>query len=306
VNLSFLRRFFTHLSSIFLFLTILAGALVHATGSGLACPDWPLCMGQYFPEMTGAVLFEHSHRLIAGTTGIIVWITGLLHLTSSFPFKIKLTSASLMVLIVIQAVLGGLTVLYQLPSWISTLHFLLAHVTFAGMLYISWYFIDRPSGKHDNGSRQLERLLGGASLLTLFFQMGLGAWLRHIGSKGAPPMPVCDNFPWCDPRWISAMTENYLLTYWTHRYLAVGVTLLIAATTLVVLVRKNINSVDVTICYWASIITLLQIVLGILTVRSSLSVLMAMFHTGGALILFTLLLWLNFRSQIVVGSPEEV
>jgi protoheme IX farnesyltransferase len=84
----------------------------------------------------------------------------------------------------------------------------------------------------------------------------------------------------------------------------VVVTMLIAATTFVVITRKKIGSLDVTICYWASIITLLQIVLGILTVRSSLSVLMAMFHTGGALLLFTLLLWLNFRTQTIVGTPE--
>src|SRR4051812_27089792 len=61
-------------------LLILAGGVVHTTGSSLACPDWPLCYGQVFPEMTGGVLFEHSHRLIASavTTCTLALVIALL------------------------------------------------------------------------------------------------------------------------------------------------------------------------------------------------------------------------------------
>ncbi len=294
---SSLHHFFTHLSSACLFLTLLAGALVSATGSGLACPDWPLCLGQFFPEMSGAVLYEHSHRLVAGSTGVVVWITGFLHLSSSLPQKIKATAGGLMVLIVIQAALGGLTVIYKLPAWISTLHFLLAHVTFAGMLFLSWYFLRSSPEDNPTGYTGLERFLCGFTLVGLFAQMGLGAWLRHVGSKGAPLGSVCENFPWCRPRWITFMTDNYLFTYWSHRSAAVAVTLLVTGTTLVFLLRKRTPAWDVTLLYGASTTVLFQTVLGVLTVRSSLSVLMVMLHTAGALTLFTLLLWLNFRVQ---------
>src|SRR5512143_2647591 len=47
------------------FVLLVVGGMVHATGSSLACPDWPLCYGQFFPSMEGGVLFEHGHRLVA-------------------------------------------------------------------------------------------------------------------------------------------------------------------------------------------------------------------------------------------------
>ena len=43
---------------------------VHATGSSLACPDWPLCYGSLLPEMKGGVAVEHSHRLAAGVVSL--------------------------------------------------------------------------------------------------------------------------------------------------------------------------------------------------------------------------------------------
>ncbi|MCX5731932.1 MAG: COX15/CtaA family protein, partial [Deltaproteobacteria bacterium] len=47
------------------FVLLVIGGMVHATGSSLACPDWPLCYGQFFPSMEGGVLYEHGHRLVA-------------------------------------------------------------------------------------------------------------------------------------------------------------------------------------------------------------------------------------------------
>ncbi len=50
---------------------IFAGGLVTSTGSGLAVPDWPLSFGTLFPEMRGGVLYEHGHRLAAGTVALL-------------------------------------------------------------------------------------------------------------------------------------------------------------------------------------------------------------------------------------------
>ncbi len=47
------------------------GAVVHNTQSSLACPDWPLCYDQVFPNMEGAILIEHGHRLLASFVGLL-------------------------------------------------------------------------------------------------------------------------------------------------------------------------------------------------------------------------------------------
>jgi heme A synthase len=51
---------------------MMLGAVVHGTGSSLACPDWPWCYGSAFPRMEGGVLFEHSHRLLGTLIGLCV------------------------------------------------------------------------------------------------------------------------------------------------------------------------------------------------------------------------------------------
>lgn len=268
---------------------------MHATGSGLACPDWPLCLGTFFPEMTGAVLYEHSHRLIAGTTGLLVLTTGLLHFFSFTSSRIQALMVGLIVLIIIQAVLGGMTVLYRLPSWISTLHFLLAHLTFGGMFTVSWCYFAQPTKSLRSEYGFVDRGLLLFALGILTFQMGLGAWLRHIGSKGPPLESVCQNFPWCLPDWIGYMTNYYRSVYWFHRWLAGPVVVVIVGFCLRELIKRGKNTVEFKLSFVASIFVLFQIILGVLSVRASLSILFVMLHTGGALVLFTLLLWINNR-----------
>ena len=63
-NLSLLNIFFT-------FALLMWGAVVHNTQSSLACPDWPLCYDQVFPNMEGAILIEHGHRLLASFVGLL-------------------------------------------------------------------------------------------------------------------------------------------------------------------------------------------------------------------------------------------
>ncbi|HXQ74783.1 MAG TPA: hypothetical protein VN844_30040 [Pyrinomonadaceae bacterium] len=53
------------------FFLIIAGALVTSHDAGLATSDWPLSNGQLFPKMVGNLFWEHGHRMVATTVGLL-------------------------------------------------------------------------------------------------------------------------------------------------------------------------------------------------------------------------------------------
>src|SRR5258708_7789013 len=97
------------------FLLIIAGGLVTSTGSGLSVPDWPLSFGQVFPPMVGGVRFEHTHRLIAATVGLLTVVSAIWLWRLAAGSTIRWLGVIAVGLVIVQGLLGGLTVLLKLP-----------------------------------------------------------------------------------------------------------------------------------------------------------------------------------------------
>src|SRR5438477_297 len=112
------------------FVLLFVGGLVTSTGSGLAVPDWPLSFGRVFPPMVGGVLFEHGHRLVAAAVGCLTLLLALWIAIAEPRPMVRAAGLLALFAVVLQGVLGGVTVLYKLPLAVSVTHACLAQAFF--------------------------------------------------------------------------------------------------------------------------------------------------------------------------------
>src|ERR1017187_1458828 len=113
------------------FLLIVAGALVTGNDAGLSVPDWPTSFGTFrMPRMVGGVKFEHGHRMIAGTVGILTILLALWIWRQESRRWVRWVAFAAVMAVFAQALLGGITVLFYLPVAISTAHATLAQIFF--------------------------------------------------------------------------------------------------------------------------------------------------------------------------------
>ena len=117
---------------------VVLGAVVRVTESGDACPDWPRCQGELLPPLEPAILIEFSHRLLASLVGLLVLATAVLAWRWQRRVPLVRWGATAAVLLVGgQIILGGLTVLNDLPPNMVTAHLALASALLATLLVVT-------------------------------------------------------------------------------------------------------------------------------------------------------------------------
>jgi heme a synthase len=130
-------RGFTFLAFGMTYVTMLLGGNVIASGSGLACPDWPTCSGQLFAGFAGAAGIEWTHRVAALLLGLVVLALALLGVAfESRRPVLRLLALVSLALVVLLALLGGLIIESQLAIAVVLLHFGLATVLFGLLLVL--------------------------------------------------------------------------------------------------------------------------------------------------------------------------
>jgi cytochrome c oxidase assembly protein subunit 15 len=167
------------------FILIIAGALVTSNDAGLSVPDWPTSFGSFrMPRMVGGIMFEHGHRMIAGTVGILTIILALVIWIKDSRRWVKWVAGAAVLAVLAQAMLGGITVLFYLPVAISTSHATLAQIFFcltaslAVFTRADWRW-DEP--KLEDASAASLRHLTVATTGVILVQLVLGAAYRHSG-----------------------------------------------------------------------------------------------------------------------------
>lgn len=220
------------------FVVVVLGAYVRLTAAGLGCPDWPGCYGHLTPTgaaqnvaaqaaypntplHVGKAWREMIHRYAASTLGLIIVVITALAIATRRQRAVSLPlAAGLLITVVIQGMLGMLTVTWQLKPLIVTLHLVFGLTTLS---LLCWLFLSlratarggiRFAGASSNVSAYPDRagpphraML--AALVALVLQIALGGWTSSNYAAVA-----CPDFPKCQNSWIPETDYENAFVLW--------------------------------------------------------------------------------------------
>ncbi|MFQ5877686.1 MAG: heme A synthase [Acidobacteriota bacterium] len=275
---------------------LLAGGLVTSTGSGLAVPDWPLSFGRVFPPMEGGVLYEHGHRLVAASVGLLTIALAAWFQARERRAWVRRLALLAVLAVTLQGLLGGLTVLLRLPTAVSVAHaclgqaffcllVVMAHATSRGAVLRS----ARPDAAMRDGAGV--RCAGLVATGLTFGQLIVGAIVRHTGAGLAIP-----DFPLSFGRLLPPVLSFEIGIHFAHRVGAVmvaGAVIPLAVKAVRLRVSRPELAAPALLCL---VLLAAQILLGALSVWTRLAVLPATLHLVGGALLMAACLVLTLRS----------
>src|SRR5688572_25549877 len=114
-------RALVYITLVLAFVVVVWGGIVRVTGSGLGCPDWPLCHGQFLPGLDAATRIEWFHRFIAIAGGLCLATLGMITIARyRAQRRVLALVVAAGVLYIVQALLGAVVVLLELPhTWVT-------------------------------------------------------------------------------------------------------------------------------------------------------------------------------------------
>ena len=240
---------------------IFIGGLVTSTQSGLSVPDWPNTYGRFmfafpFADMVGGILFEHTHRLVASMVGMLTVVLAVWLWRSDTRAWVVRLGLIAVIAVVLQGVLGGLTVLFLLPTPISVTHAALAQTFFLIILSIAYItsreYLSSGAAPVQTDRARLARRWALAAVGFIYLQLLLGAVMRHTGAGLAfTDFPLMGGALWPSfspesvnrvnwEHWqagLAEATSGQMIIHFLHRIMALGVTAAIIG--MVVSIRRE-------------------------------------------------------------------
>ena len=281
------------------FCLIFVGGLVTSTGSALAVPDWPLAFGKLIPAWQGGIRFEFAHRVVAGfviilTLGLMIWVL----LVESRRW-VRNTALAAFGLIVVQAVLGGITVLFELPLAIAVAHAATAQAFFCVMVAMAIFtnpHWEQAAPAEESAARPPLAALAAVTTGAIYAQILVGALMRHLGAGLAIP-----DFPLAFGQLVPPYWNEFIAVNFAHRVGALAVSAMIIWTVARVL-RAQREFPQLRRPALALIFLLaLQVSLGALTIWSQRAVLPTTSHVAIGAALLATSLTLTIRAYHLFG-----
>jgi cytochrome c oxidase assembly protein subunit 15 len=285
---------FAALTSFATWMLIWAGGLVTSTDSGLAVPDWPLSYGMLMPPMVGGIFYEHGHRMIAAFVGMLTVVLAIwLWRSEKRPWLRRLGLLAL-VMVISQGILGGITVLYLLPTPVSVSHATLAQTFFCVTVLIA-FATSREWKEADSRSADTSglRRLAVVATAAVYIQLILGAVVRHTGSALAIP-----DFPLAFGGLIPPFEEAGVAFHFIHRLGAVAVTISLAWLIVRIWKRHRADHRFFRLALVLGTLVISQVLLGGTIVWTSRAVVPATAHVATGALLLASCWFLTLRTYV--------
>jgi cytochrome c oxidase assembly protein subunit 15 len=211
---------FAWLTAVTTLFLICSGGMVTSKGVGLAVPDWPTTFGYnmfFFPvsHWVGGIFFEHTHRLIASAVGFLTIILALWLWRAEDRRWVRSLGWFALVGVILQGVLGGLRVT-MLKDEIGIFHACLAQAFFGLLVFIalvtSRFWRSLPQAMVDQNKFRPIKTLAFLTTAAIYFQLGLGATMRHQHRD----LAILD-FPTANGAWIPDTSADTLAKINTWR-----------------------------------------------------------------------------------------
>ena len=274
------------------------GSFVRASESGLGCPDWPACHGQF---VTGGhhAMIEEVHRWVA--TVLILGVVGLaLMVFRGYRHERRVTRpmAWVLALLALQVVLGGVTVLLKNVSWTVVVHYGAAALLVGSiaLLTVRLAFPTTESAPHDSFSR----------LIGWFVALSLGLLLAGSTVANTDSHTACGRgFPLCNGSLTPAVDHRVIINL-THRAWA-GAMLVLA---LWVVFRSRRDRAGVPPIEWAALVVailyLVQAGVGIAVLRQGENTAVEVLHSSiGSLTWVALATLLSLTRTLATRRPTS-
>ena len=207
------------------FALVVLGGVVRISGSGLGCGDhWPRCNGHWLPPLSDIrTVIEFTHRWVAALVSILVLaVAAVAWLRHRQQRDLLWLSTGALVLLVVQVLLGAVTVKLRLPPWVVITHLANAMLLLGVLLVLAMRAraggaLPIPAVRHrDHALVHLTALLGFVVIL-------FGAQVANFGAG-----LLCLGFPLCNGK-LAPPPSTMAMVHWTHRMLAFAFAALVVA-----------------------------------------------------------------------------